>query len=84
METMNMIYEFIGADPHQIDPTNILVQRQEADSYYMMKYPHEVFDSIRTDIVRPPIVSERLARKIVADHGWYFDSFYPKLAEQYR
>jgi len=72
---MNEVYDWIGANKHEIDANNLTVKAHESDSYYRFKYPHKTHESIKPPAIHD--VPARISNDIAKEFEWYFKLFYP-------
>ena len=80
VQTMTGVYKWLGLAEHIIDPRNLTVRPHESDSHFRYKYLHtqqsEISD-VRQHTI--PVRAEELIRKTCA---WYYEWFYPAMAER--
>jgi len=74
------VFEFLDVEPTDIDFDNIVQSTTESDSYYRMKYLHNVNSSVERpeDHTETPI-SPRILNEIVNKFAWYYQEFYPQM-----
>lgn len=77
VETMSMVYAWLGVKPHRIDPTKLTVQPHESDSHYRNKYLHRQHAQIVPP--QPHAIPPRIQELIERACGWYYEWFYPPL-----
>lgn len=77
VETMALIYKWLGAAPHKVDPQNLTVRPHESDSHFRYKYLHRQKDSIAAPAAHE--IPARVQELIKKACGWYYDWFYPEL-----
>jgi sulfotransferase len=77
IETMSMIYKWIGISAHQINPGHLTVRPHESDSHFRHKYLHKQQHSIAAPNRHE--VAPRVQDLIRKACGWYYDWFYPEL-----
>lgn len=76
VETMAAVYNWIGVDPHKIDPNKLTVRPHESDSHYRHKYLHR-----QQNMIAPPKhhdIPPRIQELVERACGWYYEWFYPK------
>jgi len=76
VETLHTIYQWLGLEPHTLDPKQLTTKAHESDSYYRFKYRHQTFSAIQ-----PPSshsVSPRIRTEIMNNFAWYYQQFYPE------
>jgi sulfotransferase len=80
VETMQLVYKWLGASPHQIDPLNLTVRPHESDSHFRHKYLHRQNSTIAPP--KPHEIPPRVQELIKKACGWYYDWFYPELVKK--
>ncbi|MGB7057725.1 MAG: sulfotransferase [Geitlerinemataceae cyanobacterium] len=76
---MKDLYQWLGLEPHSLDPQNLTVRPHEADSYYRFKYRHVTHPHISP----PPrhSVSPRIETELKDSYRWFYELFYPGLLD---
>jgi sulfotransferase len=74
-ETMAGVYQWLGVQPHKINPKRLTVRPHESDSHFRHKYLHRQQPHIAPPKVHdiPPRVQELIQKAC----GWYYEWFYP-------
>ncbi|MCF6287803.1 MAG: sulfotransferase [Proteobacteria bacterium] len=75
IRVMNEVYQWIGADNHEITPNSLTVKPHESDSYYRFKYCHNTYSTIKPATNHQ--LPKRIANDIFKEFEWYFKLFYP-------
>ncbi len=75
LETMRLLYRWLGIAPISFDPRQLKVKAHESDSYYRWKYRHNTHASIRPPELHS--ISPRIEQEIVTNFSWFFEQFYP-------
>ena len=78
--TMSGIYQWLGLAAHTINPKQLTVRPHESDSHFRHKYLHKQQAEILP--VRPHMIPARAQELIKKACAWYYEWFYPGLAEQ--
>lgn len=76
-QVMKDLFTWLNLDPIEIDPQNLTVGIQEADSYYRFKYPHKTYTKIHPLEIHP--ISPRIQLELETSYRWFYELFYPGL-----
>jgi len=78
-ETTNHLFNFLGLEGADIDYDNIVQSTHESDSYYRMKYKHDISSTIDKPVSHADVpISPRILKEIETRFEWYFQQFYPQ------
>jgi sulfotransferase len=74
VETLRLLYGWLGLPIALLDPQHLTVKPHESDSYYRYKYRHDTYPTIRPPAVHA--ISPRIEQEILKNFGWFFEKFY--------
>lgn len=78
-QVMSGVYAWLGLPEHRIDPQRLTVRANESDSHYRFKFQHR-----QKAALAPPVKHEippRIQAHIQKACAWYYEWFYPDLAQ---
>jgi len=76
-QAMAILTEWLDLPKHEYDFENIEQLTHESDSYYRMKYLHNVKREIKAPEIAP--ISPRISQEITNRFEWYYQRYYPNL-----
>jgi sulfotransferase len=71
---MGQVYDFIGAERHEIDLSNLKLLDGESDSHYHMKFPHKTKPYVQAPSAH--LIPPRIQAKIKQNYQWFYQRYY--------
>jgi len=78
-QVTDVCFNFLGVEPKEIDFNNIEQVTHESDSYYNMKFSHEINSEFKpAEGFEQAKMSPRIVKEIEGRFEWYYRAYYPE------